>query len=392
MADRLAVGWRRGGAVLLVVTVVGTDLVLFSTLLNAGPATRTPAGLVLAYAVAGGAVLFWQRRSPVLGYAVLWAHALGSVAVAGYRPTLPLLVGLYAVAAHESRRPALLALAAAAAPVAVAVTDGVREAPPGEGLATLIGLGTLLLIVHCGVFAIGRWARRVRERARAFERDRDVAAQDAVEVERARIAGELHDIVGHTVTVMTLQAAGARKVMRHDPRRAEEALAVVDGAGAQAMSELRRMLDGLRPDDVTGLRRLDDLVGRVRATGVAVTVSREGTPGQPTPVIDLVAYRVVQEALTNVIKHAGPGAHATVHLAWQPDQLTVSVTDDGRGHRVEAADRLSSGHGLVGLTDRVAALGGRLAWAPTTEGGFRVLATLPTRSKPSDDVVARPAG
>ena len=102
--------------------------------------------------------------------------------------------------------------------MAVAVADGVREAVPGEELATFIGLSTLLLVVHCGVFGIGRWAHRVRERARALERDRVFAAQDAVEVERARIAGELHDIVGHSVTLMTLQAAGARKVMRHDPR------------------------------------------------------------------------------------------------------------------------------------------------------------------------------
>ena len=166
----------------------------------------------------------------------------------GYRPTLPLLVGLYAVAATRVAPGRWRALAAAVGPVAVAVADGVREAPPGEGLATFVGLSTLLLIVHCGVFGIGRWARRVRERARALERDRDFAAQDAVEVERARIAGELHDIVGHSVTLMTLQAAGARKVMRHDPRRADEALAQVEWRGrpgdVRAAAHARRPAPG----------------------------------------------------------------------------------------------------------------------------------------------------
>jgi signal transduction histidine kinase len=376
----------------LVVAVVGLDLVLFSTLLNEGPPSGTPAWIIVGYALVGGAVLFWQRRYPWPGFLVLWLHAVGSIPLSGYQPTLPLLVGLYTVAAHASFRTAAAALAATAVPLGAAVTEGVREAPPGERMATLAGLSILLGLVHCGAFGIGRWARAVRHRTRALEHTRDSAARDAVEVERARIAGELHDIVGHSVTVMTLHAAGAKKVMRHDPGRAEEALAHVGGAGAQAMSELRRMLGALRPGDGAGLRCLDELLSTVRSTGVTVDVTCTGAAVDLEPAADLVAYRLIQEALTNVVRHAGPGAHATVTLDRHPDSLEITVTDDGRGRPVDGP-RLSTGHGLTGAAARVAALGGRLDWGPAGEG-FRVGAAIPvpvTRER-SDDAAARAAG
>jgi len=394
----------RGRAAALVTAAVALDLVLFSTLLNTGESAGSPAVLVVAYALAGGAILLWQRHSMIPGYALLWLHAIGSVALTGYRPTLPLLVGLYWVAAQTALRPAVAALLASVGPIGLTVLDGVREAPPGEIVATVAGLSTLLVLVHCGVFAIGRWAGRVRARARALEQDRANAARDAVEDERVRIAAELHDIVGHSVTLMTVQAAGARKVMRRDPARADEALAQISGTGARTVSELRRMLGGLGAGEPTGLDGLDDLLDSVRGTGVTVTLCRQGTPGGLHPAVSLVAYRVVQEALTNVVRHAGPGTHATITLGWAPRAFTIDVSDDGHGGAADPAAGLSIGHGLAGLTARVAAVQGRFEARPGTSGGFRVCATLPAEpsgraepgestiaSEPSEHAVAHPA-
>ena len=194
-------------------------------------------------------------------------------------------------------------------------------------------------------------------------------------------------------------------MMLRDPVRADEALAQISGAGAQTVSELRRMLGGLGAGDPTGLDGLDDLLHSVRRTGVRVSLSRPGTPGRLAPAVDLVAYRVVQEALTNVLRHSGPGAHATVILGWAPGALTIEVSDDGRGQpRVDAAG-LSTGHGLAGLMARVSALGGRFEARPGSGGGFRVCATLPaepsgrsepsgstTAPEPSEHAAARPTG
>ncbi len=369
---------RRWRPLIVCVPAVGLDLVLFSTLLNSRLSAGTPAALVVAYAVVGGVILYWQGYSPRAGYAALWLHALGSMVLSDYRPTLPLLVGLYVVAARAPRRSALLALLATVGPIAVAVLAGVREAPPGEQLATFTGLATLLLLLHSGVFGVGLWAGAVRDRTRRLELAPSSAARAAIEDERARISGELHDIVAHSVTIMTLLAAGARKVMHQDPMRAEDALTQVDGAGVQAMSELRRMLAALRPDEGSGrLAELDQLVSRVRAVGVDVTVRHHGrTAACPVPV-DVVAYHVIQEALTNAAKHAGPGAHANVDLRWRPRHVVIEIRDDGDGDATVMGAALSTGNGLRGLASRVAALGGTLDAGPAAGGGFRMRARLP---------------
>jgi signal transduction histidine kinase len=208
-------------------------------------------------------------------------------------------------------------------------------------------------------------------------------------VERVRIAHELHDTVAHSVTVMTLQAAGAKTLVRRDPGRAEEALTHVGGAGAAAMSELRRMLTALRADGSTGpgLHSVDDLVAGVRTAGVDVTVDCDGEPTRPAPAADLAAYRVIQEALTNVAKHAGPGTRATVTMRWLPGRLHIEVTDDGAGRPTGDAASLSTGHGLAGLAERIAGLGGRLEAGTAAGAGFRVSATVPM-----EDAGARAAG
>jgi signal transduction histidine kinase len=371
-------GWLRDAG--LAAGVVALDLLLFSTLLNGEGPTAIQAAAVIGYSVLGGVALALRRRAPVLVYAAVWAHAAVALALPGYRPTLVLLVALYTVAAHQSLRLSLLALLATVVPIAAAVADGVSEAAPDERLSTVVGIASLLAVVHAGAFGIGRWVRASRDRAAALERRRDDAARAAVDGERARIAGELHDVVASSVTIMTLQAAGAQKVLRQDPERAERALAEVGGVGTRAVAELRHLLTTLRPAG-PGVGDLDELLATVRAAGVAVDLVRSGVPGMLRPDADLAAYRVVQEALTNVARHAGSGVPASVSLCWEPAGLRVEVSDGGPGQPSTVASPraagLSTGNGLRGLAERVGAAGGRLEHGPGPAGGFRVVAFLP---------------
>ncbi|MBF9127701.1 hypothetical protein I0C86_01625 [Plantactinospora sp. S1510] len=223
----------------------------------------------------------------------------------------------------------------------------------------------------------------------------------AVAAERARISRELHDVVAHSVTVMLLQAGGARRILPTDPGRAATALGHIEEAGRQAVDELRRMLAVLVPDDTVpadaeapgppgpagpadnqaglpGPDEIDDLVTRMRDTGLRIALTRDGTPRPVAPSVGLAAYRTVQEALTNAARYAGAHARVDVRIRWG-DELSVEVCDDGPAGAVPAAGdpRLSTGHGLLGLRERVAVVGGELSTGPVPAGGFRVAARLP---------------
>jgi signal transduction histidine kinase len=221
------------------------------------------------------------------------------------------------------------------------------------------------------------------------------AAENAVSAERLRIARELHDIVAHSVTIMVLHAAGASRVVDSNPARAKESLATIEESGQQAMGELRRLLELLRENEgdpprsgspLPGLQQVAQTINSVRASGVAVAYEVHGVPRRLDTSVDLAAYRLVQEALTNVTKHRGIGAHATVTIDWGEDKLTVAVEDDGAGAesdesimgaRAPMASFLSTGNGLAGLRERIAIAGGDFVAAPTDAGGFRVAARLP---------------
>ncbi|HWK28691.1 MAG TPA: sensor histidine kinase [Solirubrobacter sp.] len=227
-------------------------------------------------------------------------------------------------------------------------------------------------------FIFGRILRQRLRRAVQAE----AGTVEAVAAERARLARELHDVVAHSVSVIVMQAKGGSAVLATDPGRAREAFTTIERSGRQALEELRRMLDLLVHDPAAaedrraapGLARLDDLVRATRDAGVDVAVTVDGEPGRLSEVADLSVYRIVQESLTNVVRHAG-AAHALVRLRWRADELEVSVRDDGPG--VAALDLPSSGRGLVGMRERVAMLGGTLVASPHHDGGFEVCATLP---------------
>ncbi|MDH3250464.1 MAG: sensor histidine kinase [Acidimicrobiia bacterium] len=224
---------------------------------------------------------------------------------------------------------------------------------------------------------------QLEERAERAERDRAEEAARAVAEERARIARELHDVVAHQMTVMTLQAEGARRIAKEADPRVVEALDTIRRSGHEALSEMRRMVGLLRtePEDVDlapqpGVDRLDELIGQMRDAGLDVELSREGMPRPLAPGVDVNVYRIVQESLTNVIRHGGPGVVATVTLTYGSDSVEVEVVDDGRG-RAAALNGDSGGHGLVGMRERVGLLDGRFEAGPRPGGGFGVHAVIP---------------
>jgi signal transduction histidine kinase len=219
--------------------------------------------------------------------------------------------------------------------------------------------------------------RLARENAElAAERDRRAA--EAVAEERARIARELHDVVAHAISVIVLQARGGRRVLTTSPEEASGAFDTIEHTGEQALDEMRRLLAMLRYDEEhgltpqPGLHALDDLAGSISRMGLPVEVVREGTPVELSAGVDLSAYRIVQEALTNALKHAGP-ARARVHVRYAADHVDLEVLDDGPGTGTGGG----SGHGLVGIRERAELYGGRVEAGRCPEGGYAVRASLP---------------
>ncbi len=241
-------------------------------------------------------------------------------------------------------------------------------------------------LVICSVWVIGRsagaWQRGETAAARRLhevESDHEEAAAEVLRQERGRLARELHDVIAHGVSVMGVQAAAARAVLRTDPDASAVALRAVEEQSRECIAELQRLLGVLREGVVEapvepqpGLGHLDPLLSRVRAAGVPVELHLHGTVRAVPPGIDLTAYRVVQEVLTNTLKHAGP-ARAEVSVTYGPAALAIAVTDDGRPARASAG----AGHGLVGMRERVILYGGTVSAGARRTGGFQVLARLP---------------
>jgi signal transduction histidine kinase len=328
----------------------------------------------------------WRRRYPIavlsLTFSALTLHeALGF-------PEAPLLgpyVALYSVGAHHELGASARAAAAAIGVYYLAYLWGVIEhdTPPFA-----IARSFLLVVVAWGLGASARktrtYAAALEDRARRLERMRDEEARRAVAEERARIARELHDVIAHHVSVMVVQAGGARRVLEDRPARARAALESIESTGREALSEMRRLLgflrasdDGARPlEPQPGLEHLDVLVAQLAEAGLPVRVVVEGEPRPLAAGLDLSAYRIVQEALTNSFKHAGP-AHATVRLRYGQSQLDIEVSDDGRGPVGEDQGGASQGQGLLGMRERVALFGGELRAGPGPDGGYAVVVHLP---------------
>ncbi len=231
---------------------------------------------------------------------------------------------------------------------------------------------------------------QLEERAERLQREREAQAKAAVAAERARIARELHDVVAHNVSVMVVQADGAAYVLDASPEQAKQALSTISQTGRLALAEMRRLLGLLRASDDSGgeyvpqpgVDQLGDLIDQVRGAGLPVDFAVDGAPRPLSSGVELTAYRIVQEALTNTRKHGGPDARATVHLTYGDSELKMLIEDDGRGAQHElyeegGADGL--GQGLIGMRERIAMVGGTLSAGPRPGGGFRISAELPLK-------------
>ncbi|MEV7184368.1 sensor histidine kinase [Kitasatospora sp. NPDC093102] len=334
--------------------------------------------------------LVLRRRFPL---AVLWTVLPGALLVRhqsediAYSAGVTVMVAAYSAAAYGRRGTALL-LSLPAATVALVVLFAAAKLPhfPNGVIAVLV-----MVPVFAVAYELRMWRRRVeegRERLSALEREQLAALERAVELERARIARELHDVVTHNVSMMTIQAGAARKILDTAPDKARTAMAAVESGGRAAMTELRHVMGLLTIDSETGdapateaglspqpgLGRLDALVQGVRQAGLPVELSVRGERRPVPPGVELAAYRVVQEALTNTVKHAG-GADAAVTVEYAPGQLRVEVTDTGG--RPTGAAATGNGRGLLGLRERLAVYGGTLNTGPRPRGGYRVTALIP---------------
>jgi signal transduction histidine kinase len=344
-----------------------------------------------------------RRRAPVAAFVGLLAHSLlPPHHHPASHPTACLLLGLGTVAERRPLRDSLPALLATLGTSAFTVREAVlTEADADLRLGTLVAASGAYLVIDTAVWAFGWWSGRSGRRLAEAERRRAaeltserLRAEEALAAERSRIARELHDIVAHSVTVMVLQAAGARRVIERQPHVAAQALGTIEEIGVRTMDELRRLLGVLRQsghlapaaedEPITGLSHIDQLVDSVCGNGIAVQMDVCGIPESLDASVDLAAYRVVQEGLTNVAKHGDPGTAATVRLGWRTDRLVVTVRDDGAGSRLPGAAYLSTGNGLLGLRERVGIAGGELHTQPLPAGGYLVEAWLPLRQARGD--------
>jgi len=336
----------------------------------------------VSYVVAIAALVF-RRRFPLACALVVVGALAGEWLVFGSPEgfgvfTISIVAG-YSVGANAERRGALIGLGAL---LAMAVIWTWRDPTLSGAQAHVNNLGWLSPVAIA--WLVGAYLRELRERASQAERERDDRAAVAVASERSRIARELHDIVAHNVSVMVVQAEAADEMLAHaSPDRAREPVQRIQATGRAALTDMRRLLGILRDSDLPpelgpqpGIANLDVLLVKVREAGLPVDLEVVGEPSPLPPGIDLSAYRIVQEALTNTLKYAGT-ARACVRVEFVSGALELEVADDGRG--TDAAAPGGSGHGLVGMRERVELFGGVLEAGPRAEGGYRVRARLPLR-------------
>jgi signal transduction histidine kinase len=317
----------------------------------------------------------FRRRWPLqVGVAVAWAYAI-QLAVWGDPQIIAASIGwfcaLYGLTAWTAPRAFRVGLALVVAPLPLEVA-----APNGPGMQAVFFTAVAVAVMLLIRVVLGDRERRLR----LAERERDLVAREAVVDERARIARELHDAIAHNVSMMVVQAGAERRTIA-DESPTKEVLETVEQIGRSALTEMRRLVGMLRSDQddpltpQPALRDVPTLVAQVREAGLPVELSVEGEPRELPVGLELSAYRIVQEALTNALKHAGE-ARATVHVTYTPESLELEITDDGAG---APEPDTSGGHGLVGMRERVALYGGRFEAARGAAGGFAVRVALPIR-------------
>ena len=352
----------------------------------AGPAAgHRPTWLDAAVSAVAVAPVMVRRVSPWLAVVLLGGVVVASAVLdrSAGAESLSFLVVSYTAAAMLTLRHAVAAFAV----ITVSVAASLFVDRPPELLS--VSFSNALVLAVC--FFLGRTVQTRRaytdaleDRARAAEATREAVAREAVLDERRRIARELHDVVAHHISVMGVLATGARRTLYRDPATADDTLKTIEETGRSTLREMRRLLDVLRVEEDApdapvepqpGVARLETLAEQLRDAGLAVDLTLTGDAVTLDPGVDLTVYRIVQEALTNVLKHAGR-ATARVVVSFTADSVDLEVSDDGRGPR-PADESRPDGHGLVGMRERVSLYGGRLHTGPRAAGGFLVRARIP---------------
>ncbi len=367
--------WAQDAAIALVLVAVEVSLLWFGGAGALSGASPDQGLLALALVLASSVPLVWRRRAPV-GVLVMTLAAVTLKRLAGAPVhTFGMLVALFSVAALAPRARSWAALGGTilVTTTAVLLMGGPRLLPIN-----------VVVVVTAWVLGDRQRVRRayiaeLEQRAAQLEREREDRARLAVAEERARIARDLHDVVAHSVSLMVVQATAAHRTLHTAPAQAQEALETVARTGRSSLVELRRLLGVLRhPDDEAllrpqpGMAGLDDLVAHFAAAGLPVDLTVDGQVCALPSTVDVSAYRIVQEALTNALKHAGAD-RVEVRVAYASHQLHLAVSDDGAG----AAADVEPGHGILGMVERAALVGGTLVARTRAAGGFEVLATMP---------------
>ena len=400
MVKRVARGYRRHMRPRLLGILAdrrfqtGSDVALAGALLAASVAELLagkeewsgPAAVEVVVAILCSVPLAWRRSHPIAVLAPVALAALASALLVAptqgpFETFLALVFALYSVGVHAPTRASIRALSvllvaeAAAAGAALALSD-----------KTNYGDWAPVLVWSVLAWLLGRVIRSRNQRAFDLEQltaqlaaERDARAREAVTVERARIARELHDVIAHNISVISVQAAAAGRVLEGEQPVVRNALGAIETTARETVDEMRRMLGVLRAsdDELTlapqpGLHNLPALAEQVRAAGLPVDVRVEGTPEALPAGLELSAYRIVQEALTNTLKHAGP-ARATVTVRYGGTAIELEIIDDGAGNSA----RRGTGNGLIGMRERVALFGGELEAGKQSNGGWALKARLP---------------
>jgi signal transduction histidine kinase len=355
------------------------------------PALITPIAVLLCLTLA------LRRRMPET--ALLLVIGIGVAQLVLDVATLPadfaMLVIVYTVAATGARWASRLALAVGLAAATLAQLRWPMEHSSTLGHLAIVVFQTvpfaLAWVLGDSIRTRRAYFAQLEERAARLEKEREAQAKVAVAAERARIARELHDVVAHNVSVMVVQADGAAYVLDAAPDQAKKALETISSTGRQALAEMRRLLGVLRTGEhqevgeyvpQPDVEQIDELIEQCRTSGLPVDFKVEGTPRPLPSGVELTAYRIVQEALTNTRKHGGPNTGASVRLVYFDDGLGLLVEDDGKGapHELyEEGGADGQGHGLIGMRERVGMVGGTLDAGPRPGGGFRISALLPLK-------------
>lgn len=351
------------------------------------PQLNPASPFVIGLTVVMAATTFGRRKYPRMMFGIgvaiwMWARGLGTVDTGEILiiAVLAHSVGMYSPREHS------LKVGLAGAGLLVAWTGMGMFLSDAVTLDTILGVFVAVTIPLALGREVYRRARRLQsahDRAEQAERNQATTAAEAVEEEQGRIARELHDVVAHQMAVMTIQAEGAARLARDGDPRISEALKVIEDAGRDGLTEMRRMVGLLRHDDgpadltpQPGIERIQSLADQMTSAGLPVKLRNEGDSLHLPPGTSLNIYRIVSEALTNALKHGGTGATAEVLMSYQPHQVRVEITDTGHGSAA-SLDALPGGHGLVGMQERVNLLSGELEAGPVDGGGFKVSALIP---------------